>query len=80
MENLPGRGWSHLLCLCEFAWEIVRDSLMVNFVPQTMNKHMKMPLGQGVWKSRKPESGIGTGMEAGTGTGTGNGNGTGKVM
>ena len=24
-----------------------------------------------VWKSRKPESGIGTGMETGTGTGTG---------
>ena len=34
----------------------------------------------GVWKSRKPESGIGTGMGTGTGTGTGNGNGTGTVM
>ena len=40
--------------------------------------------GTGVWKSRKPESGIGTGMGTGngtgTGTGTGNGNGTGTVM
>ena len=34
----------------------------------------------GVWKNRKPESGIGTGMGTGTGTGTGNGNGTGTVM
>ena len=36
----------------------------------------------GVWKSRKPESGIGTGMGTGSGTGTGNGNGngTGTVM
>ena len=32
----------------------------------------------GVWKSRKPESGIGTGM--GTGTGTGNGKGTVTAM
>ena len=32
----------------------------------------------GVWKSRKPESGIGTGM--GTGTGTGTRNGTGRVI
>ena len=35
---------------------------------------------QGVWKSRKPESGIGTGMGTGTGTGTGNSNGTGTAM
>ena len=37
---------------------------------------------RGVWKSRKPESGIGTGMGTGTGTGTGTGNtnGTGTVM
>ena len=34
----------------------------------------------GVWKSRKPESGIGTGMGTGTGTGTGNSNGTGTAM
>ena len=34
----------------------------------------------GVWKRRKPESGIGTGMGTGTGTGTGTGNGTGTVM
>ena len=35
---------------------------------------------EGVWKSRKPESGIGTGMGTGTGTGTGNSNGTGTAM
>ena len=35
---------------------------------------------QGIWKGRKPEYGIGTGMETGSGTGTGNGNGTGTVM
>ena len=39
-----------------------------------------MQVVTGVWKSRKPESGIGTGMGTGTGTGTGNGNGTGTVM
>ena len=41
------------------------------------------PLGAvGVWKSRKPESGIGMGIgtETGTETGNGNGNGTGTVM
>ena len=32
----------------------------------------------GVWKRRKPESGIGTGVGTGTGTGTGNGNGNGN--
>ena len=32
----------------------------------------------GVWKSRKPETGIGSGM--GTASGTRNGNGTGTVM
>ena len=35
---------------------------------------------KGVWKSRKPESGIGTGMGTGSGTRPGNGNGTGTVM
>ena len=32
---------------------------------------------RGVWKSGKPESGIGTGIGTGTGTGTGTGEGTG---
>ena len=35
---------------------------------------------RGVWKNRKPESGIGTGMGTGTGTGTGNSNGTETAM
>ena len=39
-----------------------------------------LPCYRGVWKSRKPESGIGTGMGTGTGTGTGNSNGTGTAM
>ena len=40
MENLPGRGFEAICCLCvSFAWEIVRDSPMVNIVSQTMNKH-----------------------------------------
>ena len=31
MENLPGRGFGATCCACEsFAWEIVRDSPMVN--------------------------------------------------
>ena len=34
----------------------------------------------GIWKSQKPESGIGRGTGTGSGTGTGNGNGTGTVM
>ena len=34
----------------------------------------------GVWKNRKPESRIGTGMGTGTGTGTGNSNGTETAM
>ena len=32
------RIWSQLLCCVSFAWEIVRDSPMVNFDSQTMNK------------------------------------------
>ena len=46
MENLPGRGFGVTCCACvSFAWEIVRDSPMVNFDSQTMNKHIKMRLG-----------------------------------
>ena len=42
MENLPGRGLGATCCACvSFAWEIVRDSPIVNFVSQTMNKHIK---------------------------------------
>ena len=33
---------------------------------------------KGVWKSRNPESGIGTGIGTGTGTGTGIGTGMGR--
>ena len=40
MENLPGRGFGATCRACvSFAWEIVRDSPMVNFDSQTMNKH-----------------------------------------
>ena len=46
VENLAGRGFGATCCSCvSFAWEIVRDSPMVNFVSQTMNKHIKMRLG-----------------------------------
>ena len=46
MEDLPGRGLGATFCACvSFAWEIVRDSPMVNFHSQTMNKHIKMRLG-----------------------------------
>ena len=46
MENLPGRGLGATCCACvSFAWEIVRDSPMVNFHSQAMNKHIKMHLG-----------------------------------
>ena len=38
------------------------------------------PKVTGVWKNRKPESRIGTGMGTGTGTGTGNSNGTETAM
>ena len=42
MEILPGRGFGASCCACvSFAWEIVRDSPMVNFDSQTMNKHIK---------------------------------------
>ena len=34
----------------------------------------------GVWKSRKPESGVRAGMGTRTGTGKGDGTGTGTVM
>ena len=36
------------------------------------------PITTGVWKSGKPESGIGTGIGTGTGTGTGIGTGMGR--
>ena len=53
MENLPGRGFGVTCCACvSFAWEIVRDSPMVNFDSQTMNKHFKMCLS--VAKSMLP--------------------------
>ena len=40
MENLPGRGFGSICSVClSFAWEIVRDSPLVNIVSQTMNKH-----------------------------------------
>ena len=46
VENLPGRVFGVPCCACvSFAWEIVRDSPMVNFDSQTMNKHIKMRLG-----------------------------------
>ena len=45
MENLLGRGFGITRCACvSFAWKIVRDSPMVNFDSQTMNKHIKMRL------------------------------------
>ena len=54
MENRPGRGFGATCCAFEsFAWEIVRDSPMVNFVSQTMNKH-KMRLGKRRQKSMLP--------------------------
>ena len=46
VENLPGWGFGATCCACvSFAWEIVRDSPMVNFDSQTMNKDIKMRLG-----------------------------------
>ena len=46
VENLPGRGFGVTCCTCvSFAWEIVRDSPMVNLDSQAMNKHIKMRLG-----------------------------------
>ena len=39
MENLPGQGFGVTCCACvSFAWEIVRDSPIVNFDSQTMIK------------------------------------------
>ena len=55
MENLPGRGFGVTCCACvSFAWEIVRDSPMVNFDSQTMNKHIKMRRGHRAAKSMLP--------------------------
>ena len=46
MEILPGRGFGVTCCACvSFAWEIVRDSPVVNFDSQTVNKHVKMRVG-----------------------------------
>ena len=39
-----GEDLEPLVVLVSFAWEIVRDSPMVNFDSQTMNKHIKMRL------------------------------------
>ena len=55
MENLPGRGFGVTCCACvSFAWEIVRDSPMVNFDSQTMNKHIKVRLGHRAANSMLP--------------------------
>ena len=40
-----GEDLEPLVVLVSFAWEIVRDSPMVNFDSQTMNKHIKLRLG-----------------------------------
>ena len=54
MENLPGRGFGATCCACvSFAWEIVRDSPMVNFDSQTMNKHIKLVIGGEVYVAWK---------------------------
>ena len=46
MESLPGRGFGVTCCACmSFAWEIVRDSPIVNIVSQTMNKHKSLSSG-----------------------------------
>ena len=43
VEILPGRGFGATCCACvSFAREIVRNSPMVNFDSQTMNKHIKL--------------------------------------
>ena len=54
VENLPGRGFGATCCACvSFAWEIVRDSPMVNFDSQTMNKHIKLVIGGEVYVAWK---------------------------
>ena len=64
--------------LSSFHFSPRRDARLVEF---DMSINLPRPLdSSGVWKSRKPESGIGTGIGTETETGTGNGNGTGKVM
>ena len=40
-----GEDLEPLVVLVSFAWEIVRDSPMVNFDSQTMNKHIKLRPG-----------------------------------
>ena len=54
VENLPGRGFGATCCACvSFAWEIVRDSPIVNFDSQTMNKHIKLVIGGEVYVAWK---------------------------
>ena len=64
---------------------MIVKSLLTRLQPHThpplpAKKNQQFP--EGVWKNRKPESGIGTGMGIGTGTGTrtGNSNGTETAM
>ena len=55
VEILPGRGFGATCCACvSFAREIVRDSPMVNFDSQTMNKHIKVRLGHRAANSMLP--------------------------
>ena len=59
------------------------DMTSILFLPSTtvigQPEHTCSPTADwGVWKSGKPESGIGTGIGTGTGTGTGIGTGMGR--
>ena len=50
------------------------DLIYLDDYAEKCGTHFEHRTSKGVWKSRKPESVIGTGMGTGTGTGTGNSN------
>ena len=54
-----------------------KNSERVNDIVELKRFRIRV-IDSGVWKSRNPESGIGTGIGTGTGSGTGIGNGMGR--
>ena len=73
----PVSGWNAdsyiFLALHTCSSVVPTGSFLCLLVKKNNNNHT----ATGVWKSRKPESGIGTGIRTGTGSGTGTGTGMG---
>ena len=68
---MPAFGWAPVIIHDDVTYKSNVARVSDGVIARTLEQSKT-----GVWKNRKPESGIGTEMGTGTGTGTGNSNGT----